>query len=122
MVSLDPLWPVKVIALPGRGRGLVSTRWIGEGEVVLKEPPLAAAVTESCKEKCCSVCFRSGRGGARWAILELFHSEFVIFFCRFAECAGIWFHVPYVISHCIIGSGSATAAEGPRFEVSRKKI
>ena len=46
----------------------------------------------------------------------------VLFFCRFAEFAGIWFHAPYATSHCVINPGSATSAESPRFEVSRKKM
>eukprot|EP00897_Mesotaenium_endlicherianum_P003106 jgi/Mesen1/2823/ME000172S01965 len=56
--AVSERFPVEVRQIPGRGRGLVASRRIGGGEVVLRDSPLLAYVDHGAKERCCSFCFR----------------------------------------------------------------
>uniref|UniRef100_A0A383WD32 SET domain-containing protein n=1 Tax=Tetradesmus obliquus TaxID=3088 RepID=A0A383WD32_TETOB len=47
---------VEVRALPGRGRGLVTTRQVEAGEAVLVEEPLLLTVSQEAKDNACAHC------------------------------------------------------------------
>jgi hypothetical protein len=57
---------VEIQAVPGRGRGLVTTRHVAAGEVVIAEEPLLLTVLADAKEAACvnCLCWLEGRPGA----------------------------------------------------------
>eukprot|EP00803_Ostreobium_quekettii_P008093 evm.model.scf_3553.1 EVM.evm.TU.scf_3553.1 scf_3553:1881-7957(-) len=56
---------VRVQDVPGRGRGLFTTRDVAAGEVVIAERPLLLVVAEKFKTSVCATCGRlAGRDGA----------------------------------------------------------
>jgi len=55
---IPPNAPVKIMQIPGRGRGLVATRAIKSGEPILWEEPLAWELEEPWRERRCASCAR----------------------------------------------------------------
>ena len=49
-------FPVELKQLPGRGRGLVTTRDVQAGEVLIAEEPLLLTVSQEFKDHACSNC------------------------------------------------------------------
>lgn len=52
---------LQVQHLPGRGRGLVTTRLVKAGEIILKEAPVLLTVNQDVKEVFCANCLRQLR-------------------------------------------------------------
>ena len=61
MHDMDVCFEIQCI--PGKGRGLVSTRDIPPGTLILQQSPFAAAVHPKFLSKVCSTCFRENRTG-----------------------------------------------------------
>jgi hypothetical protein len=51
-------WPLRLAQLPERGRGLVASRDIAAGEVVLAEEPLLLTVAQEAATQACAHCLR----------------------------------------------------------------
>lgn len=56
VAALRSMSAVEVRALPGRGRGLVTTRQVEGGEAVLVEEPLLLTVSQEAKDNACAHC------------------------------------------------------------------
>lgn len=49
-------FPVALQLIPGRGRGLITTRDVAAGEIVLAEEPLLLTVSQEFKDNVCTNC------------------------------------------------------------------
>lgn len=49
-------YPVQLAHIPGRGRGLITTRDVAAGEIVIAEETLLLTVSQEFKDQVCSNC------------------------------------------------------------------
>lgn len=49
-------YPVQLAHISGRGRGLITTRDVAAGEIVIAEEPLLLTVSQEFKDQVCTNC------------------------------------------------------------------